>query len=366
MKETLAEKENHSRSSVREPGVELLRILAMAMVITLHYLGKGGFLTGAEEGWNGPDYLAWFLEAFCVVAVDVYVLISGYFLVDASFRPKKLLKLWAQIFFYSVGVPAVLLCTGILPVGEVYLERLITWCLPVLREHYWFATAYVVLYLFAPFLGQAVRRLSKKQFGQLLALLLFLFSVSKSVLPVDLPMDTGGYDALWFLCLFLVAAYLRLYGIPFFGGRGRSALIYLVCSVLSFGLLCAYRLVYAHTGKLSGFLTSPYQYNHILCLTSAAALFLVFRELKIPQGKRTAGITKVASCTFGIYLLHENEALRYLWPGWLFAEKLRGTCGLVFGILAAVVFWYVIGILVEFIRQWIFGQIFRAGKRKQP
>ena len=43
MKETLAEKENHSRSSVREPGVELLRILAMAMVITLHYLGKGGF-----------------------------------------------------------------------------------------------------------------------------------------------------------------------------------------------------------------------------------------------------------------------------------------------------------------------------------
>ena len=149
--------------SGRQANYELLRIVAMAMVITLHYLGKGGLLTGQEQAWKTADTLAWLLEAFCVAAVDVYVLISGYFLVDASFRFGKLCMLWLQIFVYSVGVPALLCLLGILPVQEISMERVLTWIFPVLREHYWFATAYVVMYLFAAFLGKAVRQIPQKQ-----------------------------------------------------------------------------------------------------------------------------------------------------------------------------------------------------------
>lgn len=213
----------------RQTNYELLRIVAMAMVVTLHYLGKGELLTAAGEAWQLPDVIAWLLEAFCIVAVDVYVLISGYFLVDAKFKPGKLLKLWAQIFFYSVGIPAVMILLGMIPREDIYLERLLTWCFPILREHYWFATSYVVMYLFAPFLGKAVRGIEQKQFQQILLLLLGVFSLSKSVMPFDFPMDTGGYDAIWFLCLFLTAAYIQAVWRAVFTEKQRS----LVCSILS-------------------------------------------------------------------------------------------------------------------------------------
>ncbi|MBO5292720.1 MAG: acyltransferase [Lachnospiraceae bacterium] len=343
----------------RQANYELLRIVAMAMVITLHYLGKGGFLTNPKESWEFQDGLAWLLEAFCVAAVDIYVLISGYFLVDAEFKGKKLWKLWAQIFFYSIGVPAILVLTGFLPMSELSLERLLTWCFPVLREHYWFATAYVVMYLFAPFLGKAVRSIPKKQFGQIWCLLLIVFSVSKSLLPVNWPLDTGGYDALWFLCLFLTAAYIKLYGVPFLQKGGRSLWVYLVCSVLSFVLMIFYRMVYVRTGRLGDFLGSPYQYNHILCLLSAVALFLFFGRVRIVSPKLERGIVRLASCTFGIYLLHEHEAVRYLWPKWLGAEKVQGAAGLVAGILVAVVGLYGIGSLIELCRQRIFKWLFQ-------
>ncbi|NLL79416.1 MAG: acyltransferase [Clostridiales bacterium] len=342
----------------RKTNYELLRILAMAMVITLHYLGKGGFLTDGKEPFVLPDYLAWFAEAFCVVAVDVYVLISGYFLVDSSFRVSKLLKLWLQIAFYSIGVPAVLFLTGVLPREEIYLERLLTWVFPVLREHYWFATAYVVLYLFAPLLGKAVRNIPKKQLEQILVLALLIFSVSKSLLPVNWPMDTGGYDAVWFLCLFLTAAYIRLYGVPFLEKHG--GIIYLSCSMAIFGLMCCYRMIFQRTGRLGDFLTGTYHYNHILCLLSAAALFVFFGKIRITSEKLSKLILRTASCTFGIYLLHENEAVRYLWPKWLGADILQGTPAFLTGVVIAVLALFAAGILVELVRQWIFGHIFQG------
>ena len=59
-------------------GIELLRIIAMMMVVGLHYLNFGGIL------WSDAIVnrrIAWGVESFLFVAVNCYVLISGYFLV---------------------------------------------------------------------------------------------------------------------------------------------------------------------------------------------------------------------------------------------------------------------------------------------
>jgi surface polysaccharide O-acyltransferase-like enzyme len=67
---------------IRRANLELLRCLAMMMVIVLHFLGKGellGDLTDSDLSLTGA--VAWFLEALCIVAVNVYMLISGFFFV---------------------------------------------------------------------------------------------------------------------------------------------------------------------------------------------------------------------------------------------------------------------------------------------
>lgn len=76
----------------RQINYELLRIIAMLMIVSLHYLSKGGLLGDPSRAkMSATGYAAWLLEAFCLVAVNVYVLISGYFGVDtpAGMRRKR-------------------------------------------------------------------------------------------------------------------------------------------------------------------------------------------------------------------------------------------------------------------------------------
>ena len=62
----------------RMANLELLRCAAMMMVIVLHYLGKGNLLADlTARSLGAGQTAAWLLESFCIVAVNVYMLISG-------------------------------------------------------------------------------------------------------------------------------------------------------------------------------------------------------------------------------------------------------------------------------------------------
>ena len=54
---------------------ELLRCIAMMMVVVLHFLGKNGILAPlSQASLAGYEYLAWGVESLCIVAVNVYLL----------------------------------------------------------------------------------------------------------------------------------------------------------------------------------------------------------------------------------------------------------------------------------------------------
>lgn len=44
------------------------------------------------------------LHSFSIVAVNCFVLITGYFLCTAEFNYKKILNLWIQVEVYSIGI----------------------------------------------------------------------------------------------------------------------------------------------------------------------------------------------------------------------------------------------------------------------
>ena len=103
----------------RMANLEVLRCVAMMMVVVLHYLGKGGLLPDLTAPLSAQDTVAWLLEAFCIVAVNVYMMISGYFLCESSFKLSRLLTLWVQLWLYSVGIGVLAAVTGIVPAAEV-------------------------------------------------------------------------------------------------------------------------------------------------------------------------------------------------------------------------------------------------------
>ena len=145
------EMQNNAQGKERMANMELLRCVAMLMVTALHFLGKGNILPPlAEEGLGPAGAAAWLMESFCIVAVNLYMFISGYFLCTSSFKLSRLAGLWFQVWLYSVTLGAVGILTGIMPGEEVDIHLFLTLLFPISMDHYWFMTAYVILYLLFP------------------------------------------------------------------------------------------------------------------------------------------------------------------------------------------------------------------------
>lgn len=338
----------------REANFELLRIVAMLMIITLHYLDKGGILGDPqEESSTIVGNLAWALEAFCVSSVNVYVLISAYFLVETKYRPGKVVSLWGQCFFYSVTIAVIGILCGLTATGDWDVYRLLPCVFPVVGEHYWFVTAYLIMFLFAPLMNDALHRIEKTVLRNGILVLLTMFSLAPSVLPVKLPIDRMGYDALWFLCLYLIGAYIRLHGQSVCKGKKAMA-GYILCSLCIFASYLGTHELYRQTGKLGEFINRQYHYNSILCLFASVCLFQWFCGWHFREGKVSRVICEVAAVSFGVYLIHEHLLIRYMWPQWLGVSGFaRSPVFLLYWPIAVCIVYLVCGV-VEYGRQKLF------------
>lgn len=346
----------------RQANIEALRILAMLMVITMHYLQKGGILLPLAGNTGGVNLLAWLVETLCIGAANAYVLISGYFLAEASWKWKKLILLVGQVWVYSMGIPLFCLALSLGNVAQWSIYDWITVALPISSEHYWFATAYILFYLFVPVLQAGIKQLNKKQHQLLLGILLLAFSLVKSLCPVLLPTDRYGYDFGWFMILFVAAAYLRLYGLPFLETPKRALALFGGSAGLIWGLSVGMAVLSEKGLPLSYMRDMLYSYNHILVLILSVALFLFFGQIRIKAEGLERLILNLAPYTFGVYLLHENIAVRHLWQQWAGVWRVQNSFMFLPHMLATVCTVFLVGAAIDGIRSWLFSRLFTLGK----
>jgi len=351
------------KGKARQANIELLRITAMVMVVVLHYFVKGQAAPSLVENTGAVNLMLWFLKGMCIVTINLYVLISGYFLLEAKWKLSRLITLWLQTLFYSIGVPAVCFALGVGDVRQWGLYDWINVLFPVQMEHYWFITAYAILYLFVPALSVGVKHMNKQQHQLVIAGLLLVFSIPKTILPIYIPTDKYGYDFGWFLCLFMIASYIRMYGIPFFDKKGKSFGVYFaaVTGMWLISLVCG---VLSRKGfPLTYMMDMPYCHNHLLVLIAAIGLFYGFSHIHIPQGKVSDIICKISSYTLGVYLLHENLAVRTKWQFWAGIDSVRDGFGIFPHMIITVTAVFAAGIVVDYVRDCIFKTIVKIWKK---
>jgi hypothetical protein len=291
------------------------------------------------------------------VAVNVYVLISGYFGVEASGSGaetekvlKRPFKIWKQVVFYSVVIGIIALITGI---QQFDIYQIFGYIFPVVTEHYWFATAYIFLCLVMPFLNRGIESMSSKQLGYIIGAMLLFFSIAKTFIPMHLPWDFSGYDVLWFTALYLTGAYIRKYGTGVLSKGIRAVGIYLISTLVIFISFIVIRLIYLKTGKLEDFISYGYSYNYLFCYTGAIGMFVAFGKIKTGGLEKLRKIIELLSgATFGVYLIHEHINIRYLWPTWFATDKVASLSVPLFliSMLGTVIVVYMGCSLIEIIR----------------
>lgn len=354
-------------SKKRNGNMELLRLLSMIMVVTAHLLDKGGLLVELTGETRTNAWIAWALESIVTVSVNLFVLISGYFLVKSRFKLGRLLDLVGAVLFYSLGGLVVCSLTGVVNISEMGIYELVTYVLPIHSNQYWFLTSYVIIYMLSPLINRAVNTVTRGQLGSVIVLLLIYECAFKTLLPIRLPMDKMGYDTFWMFIMYLIGAYIRLYGLKWYSSVKRAAVTYVTALVLVFAELVGLMHVAGHLGRLKEIQKVSIEHNHLLLIVAAVSLFYVFLLHKPMKERAGNVICALSPMALGIYLLHESLSIRYRWQEWLGVKDILdlSTPAFLGRVLLTLIIVAAAGLAVDFVRIKIFDLIRKLFKNSR-
>lgn len=317
----------------RNYGIDLLRIVSMLMVCTLHVLGQGGVLFSAEPGSANYE-TALFLETAVFGAANCYALISGYVGADAKFKYGNIIKLWLEVFFYTGGTT---LLFHIFAPGSV--RELETWRAfsPVMNGQYWYFTAYFGIFFFIPFFNKLINSLGRRHRAMLLLTIFIIFSVMPTLWGKDAFVTRSGYDALWLALMYLTGGCVKKS--PIIGKLSKWVYlcIYVLCTVISYlarGHFIAYVAPTIFIGSI--------------------ALVALFAKFKFPP-IWTKIISVLSPLAFGVYLLHVHPLTwTKIFEGSFAYMAQYNPFLMVLCVLAAVFVVYIIATAVDFVRFYLF------------
>ncbi len=179
---------------VRRSNIELLRIVAMLMIV-IHHIIVHGIYPCVNDGT--PLFLR-ILDSFVIYGVNIFVLISGYFGIRLTW--KSFFNLMLVIGFYKIFN----LCIDTFMLG--YEHSVFEWVAKPLSGPVsgggWFVDVYVLLMLISPLLNKMLHALSKKEHLSGLLILLLLDTGYGFLLGKHF--DSSGYGLLHFIVLYYI------------------------------------------------------------------------------------------------------------------------------------------------------------------
>ena len=343
----------------KNANIELLRLIAMVFVVTVHLLDKGHSLVDPINEPSASAYIAWLLESFTIMSISLFILISGYFLVKSSFKLGRLLEIVFAAVFYALGAFIVCVLVGETSLSGMSAYDLLDKIFPIHMNLYWFITSYVIIYMASPLINKAVLALSEKQLRYVIILLLIYESLFKSVLPVRLSTDKMGYSTFWLVIMYIIGAYIRVHGLKIFEKPKVAGLTYVICALLSFAENILIMFISDRFGHLKELRGISLEHNHVILLTEAVSLFCFFVYRKELSEGISRFVCAISPFSLGIYLVHENMSVRYKWPEWLGVTHLNELNPAMFLLkyVYAILVVSAIGLAIDFIRVHAVGLI---------
>lgn len=338
------------KSKGRDSNMELLRIVAMVLVMVVHANFRAMHFPSAFEVSVIPGSVAmrYLTESLSIICVNVFVMLSGWY--GIHFKLKRLLEFVFQAAFFSVVIFALFF---LLAKPDIAMSEAIKKVLILGPWDYWFVKSYICLYLFAPVLNLFVDKVGRK--GLLLFLVIFFsFQTIYGWLYQGVEWFAKGFSPISFFGLYLLARYVRVYS-PEWSRMNRWADISLYLILAIVNSVCAIFLT-THTLLFTG-ITKYALFSYVSPLVIAQAVFFLLFFSKLSFKSKT--VNWIAASAFAIYLVHSNSFISKPYYDNLIASWFSYFNTLPFLAYSAcwifLVFW--ISILSDKVRIWIWGFI---------
>lgn len=180
----------------RNSSVELLRIISMLLIIILHFMSRKYGIFGADNSLAGQENIMSELIMYNIgrLGVPMFIFISGYYGVKY-----RLDRMWEMIAMCAIY--ATISYVGCHAIGEPSTRSHII----AFMNNWWFAAAYVTLYMLSPGLNYLVEYTSKWHLMMIIGVMTYVdfFTLYNQCF------DFGGCYTM--ITLFLTARWTRLY-----------------------------------------------------------------------------------------------------------------------------------------------------------
>ena len=331
----------------RDTNMELLRIVAMFMVVTLHCIGHGDFLNDTSVSLENYILLR-LLDSLSQIANALFLMTTGYYMINKKFNLKRILDLWGKTIFYYFIIWIVCVLLG----RETQVLKSL---FPVTIGNYWFISAYISLYFLIPIINILLNKLTKSQFKYGLIVLIIMFGIirvvsnpsaiySGAIMPVIIIYSIGAY-----IRKFVEVKHKNKYIIKYILLTIIFTLIYMILQIyqrITTNAIVYYRIYLILTGLR--------EYNCIILIAMAICVFMKFVTIKIKSNFANQTISFIAPSMFSIYIIHENININdWLWKS-LGIINYADSCLMVPYILLMVLVVFIACLLIDLLRRGVY------------
>lgn len=269
----------------RNSNVELLRLTCMFLIVIRHLFQRGASVACNNDMSNMDVFIGTFFDPFCFCAVNVFVLISGYF--GIKLKVNSFVSLYIRCAIYGLLCYCVHLYMNGGSLGRYGFTHN---CLLALSNTRWFIQAYIGLLLFSPILNLCIKNIDKQTYMVFL-ILLTIANVYFGWFG-DSNVNKNGCNVVNFVYLYFIGRYIKIYNLTI--GKWKSLAIYVICSLL-LGVLSVTSSGYAYY-------IFHEKYNNPILIIESVALLCFFVSLNF----KSKFINWLAKSSIAIYLIHSN------------------------------------------------------------
>lgn len=342
--------DNVKSNKIRNSSIELLRIIAIIIII-MHHFGVHGVFHVLDKSHNIliVDNLSWQIIFTQIVSWGgnvgnaIFVLITGYFLINKKVNVKKIILLLFSMFLYSWIIE--ILYFGIL--GVPYsIKMIIRESIPIYFGNNWFVSCYIIFSFFIPFINKFLNNINKKEYIMFILLVFILYIF----LPSFKANTFMNSKFIFFGLVYSIGGYLKLYFIKYLQNTYNKKYIklffiqiFIIIAMIVFSDIIA--IIFSKDILIK--LYNPFV--NILSIPIAVTLFLYFLTMKPIYNKN---INIISGTILGIYLIHDNDLMRTIIWDYIFPnmEYIHSDCYILFFIIKVCLI-FIICSFIEFLRK---------------
>lgn len=277
----------------RKSNIELLRIISMMMVLIVHLDGATlGLpeLSGNLSSLNPRFTWILIVEAFVIIGVNCFTLISGYFGIRLRF--KNVAGFIFECLFYSVGIYTAI--TLLTPAPFSWKGWVESWLI-FTHTDLWYVPAYFMLMLLSPFINEGFKLLSNRK--ALIVTVVFTLYNLWAGWWWDAKFNPTGYTVMQLIMMYMIGRCIFIYQGSVLLPKNKILYtsLYITASLLT--------ALYSVWVPLKAF-----AYNSPFVVVASLSFFMIFVCLEF----KSSFINYAAKSAFAVYLVHKAPLI---WGG---------------------------------------------------